>query len=421
MDLTTCLHALRSVVLGGLLIFYSPCFFAQEKYVFSMGSLDSIQSDILKENRKFWIQLPEYYSPKRSYPVVYVLDGAVHLNAVSVMHSYYSGGFIPEMILVGVSNQQHRNRDLTPSKLMDGPQLSYINESGGAEKFTQFLADELIPYIEKKYPVTSYRTLIGHSYGGLFTIHTLLHHQELFANYLAIDPSLDWDGQKLIKNAKLLLEKERFDGKSLFISLSGQLHLQDATVTIDNVMKDSTDFTLFPRSILTFTKEAEAHKSNGLITHWKFYPNDPHGTVSFPSIMDGLLTLFSWFPIEHTDQFNNPETPLATIKELVAHRAKKLSNHLGYEVPPFDEELFTMLGYMNMDMGMLEKSLAFFQYAIHYFPNSANAFESIADYYITTNGYKMALTYLEKACDLSQEEQRIVKKIDALKNKVNRD
>ena len=67
--------------------------------------------------------------------------------------------------------------------------------SGGAERFTQFLADELIPTIERTYPTSGHRTLIGHSYAGLFTIHTLIHHPDLFRNYVAIDPSLDWDDQ----------------------------------------------------------------------------------------------------------------------------------------------------------------------------------------------------------------------------------
>ena len=55
------------------------------------------------------------------------------------------------------------------------------NESGGAETFTKFIEEELIPYIDSKYPTMPYRTLIGHSYAGLFTINMLLNHKHLFS------------------------------------------------------------------------------------------------------------------------------------------------------------------------------------------------------------------------------------------------
>ena len=102
----------------------------------------------------------------------------MHLPTVSLVQNYYSGGFIPEMILIGISNQQNRTRDLTISKITNRQGGAYNLETGGAENFLKFLKNELIPHIEKNYPVTNYRTLIGHSFGGLFTINTLIHHQE---------------------------------------------------------------------------------------------------------------------------------------------------------------------------------------------------------------------------------------------------
>ena len=180
----------------------------KNNFLTQIGKTDSIYSKTLKEQRKFWIQLPANFSKKRTYPVIYILDGETHLQTVATVQNYYSGGFTPEMILVGISNEQHRTRDLTISKIKTRQGGAYTQENGGAENFTKFLKEELIPHIEGNYPVTNYRTLVGHSYGGLFTINTLIHHQELFTNYLAIDPSLDWDEQKLVKEAVILLKKD---------------------------------------------------------------------------------------------------------------------------------------------------------------------------------------------------------------------
>ena len=122
--------------------------------------------------------------------------------------------------------------------------MPFNEKNGEADNFRKFIQEELIIFIESKYPVTNYRTLIGHSYGGLFTISTLIHQPNLFANYLAIDPSLDWDNQKLLKEVQELLPSPKYQDKSLFMSLSGQLHMHNSQVTIDNVMQDTTDYTV---------------------------------------------------------------------------------------------------------------------------------------------------------------------------------
>lgn len=377
---------------------------AQSSHLFEVGVSDSLYSNTLNETRDIWVQLPDNYDPnsKRKYPVIYVLDGGVHLNAVSTVHSYYGQGFFPEMIIIGISNREHRTRDLTTSELEIRRGATYEQEHGGADNFTNFIENELIPFVDGKYPTTNYRTLIGHSYAGLFTINTLINHTELFHNYLAIDPSLDWDDQKLLKQSKEILQSKDFKGRSLFMSLGGQLHMQNSDININNVMQDTSEYTLFSRSNIEFYKVANENKQKDLNVSWKFYESDLHGTIPLPSIRDGLIDLFNWYPIEGTYQFNDPETPKEVLVQLIRNREKKLAAHFGYSVPPFPEDLLNMLGYMNLEWGKLEKSLAFFQLNIEYFPNSANAYDSISDYYASQNDYKNALKYVTKAYEISK-------------------
>jgi len=353
----------------------------QATYLDIVGTRDSLFSNTLEEQRIFWVQLPENFNPesKQLYPVVYVLDGAVHLQAVSTVLSYNWGGFMPEMIIIGISNRNNRTRDLTTSEIQTRRGAAYNQETGGAENFTLFIEKELIPYVEASYPATTYRTLIGHSYAGLFTINMLMNHSDLFNNYIAIDPSLDWDNQKLLKHSRELLSTGDFNGKSLFMSLSGQLHMQNSDITIENVMQDSSDYTLFARSIIDFSNAIKENPKVGLNFHWKFYEKDLHGTVSLPSILDGLKFLFEWYPIENTDMFNSPDTPLDELIQIIRNREHKLKDHFGYFVPPFDEELLIMLGYMNLEWGNPQKSLAFFQLALEYYPDSAEAMKNIEE------------------------------------------
>ncbi len=376
---------------------------SQTNFKVQIGEIDSLYSNVLQESREIYIQLPESFNPESDvkYTVTYILDGDVMLNALHTVHSYYNGGFIPEMILVGISNAENRTRDLTTSELYERRGQAYNQENGGAEKFAQFIESELIPFIEDKYPVTNYRTLIGHSYGGLFTVNMLLNHTDIFENYLAIDPSMDWDEQKLLQESKEILSQNSFVGKSLFVSLGGQLHMADTDITIDNVMKDTTEFTLFARSNIELSKIVEANKENDLDFYWKFYPNDLHGTIPLPSIMDGLIDIFSWYQMEDINKFNDPETPKEVLYDIIKRREVKLKKHFGYAVAPYPNFLLNMSGYMSMDMGNPDKALMYFQLNTEYYPEDANAYDSLADYYEAQNDTENALKNVIKAYELS--------------------
>jgi predicted alpha/beta superfamily hydrolase len=407
-----------------LIVFFQQFIISQtnqeNQFLQKVGTVDSLYSETLKEYRKFYIQLPANYNAKKNekYPVAYILDGEIFLPTVNNVQNFYSGGYTPDMVLVGISNAHNRTKDLTTSKITEKYGMTFNEENGEAENFSKFIETELIPSIEKKYPVTSYRTLIGHSYGGLFVIHTLINHPQLFSNYLAIDPSLDWDDQKLLKEAKEKLSSQNYKKKSLFMSLSGQLHMQNSQITIDNVMQDTTDFTLFARSNIAFSNMVEQNTKNELAFEWKFYPEDIHGTIPFPSIMDGLISLFEWYQMENTDKINSFDTPKEELFSIIKYREKKLKDHFGYSVPPYPEELLNMSGYMNMDMQQLEKAKMYLELAIEFYPNNANPYDSMADYYERTNDYENALKFVTKASEINNDDY-YKKRIQALKEKKN--
>jgi len=410
-------NSLKIVLTIGLIFFFQQFVNGQTTqhthFLQKVGALDSVYSKALKEYRKFYVQLPAYYNAnkKEKYPVVFILDGEVLLPTVNNVQNFYSGGFTPDMVLIGISNANNRTRDLTISKI--DPKNE---DQGEAANFSIFLETELIPFIENKYPVTNFRTLIGHSYGGLFTIYTLIHHPELFSNYLAIDPSLDWDNQKLLKEAQDILSRNDYKEKSLFMSLGGQLHWQDSKITIDNVMQDTSDFTLFSRANIAFSDIVKKNNKNGLFFDWKFYPKDLHGTIAFPSIMDGLISIFQWYQMENTDKINSFDTSKEELFGIIKYREEKLKTHFGYTVQPYPEELLNMSGYMKMDMGQMEKAKMYFELAIEYYPKSANTYDSMADYYERNGDYDNAIKFVAKAFEISGDDS-YKDKIEALNKK----
>lgn len=379
--------------------------------------IDSIYSKALNSYRHFWVKLPENYNSKSNtkYPVIYVLDGFSLQSNIEAVYANYWGHYMPHMILVGISNRTNRTRDLTISKIEMRRGSTMQTESGGAEHFTAFIEFDLMPYIDKTFHTSSYLTLIGHSYAGLFAINTLLNHSHLFTNYIAIDPSIEWDNQKLLIQAKEVLKTKSFKNKGLFVALAAeQLHMQDASVTIDNLMEDTSEFSFFARSIVEFSQYALTQKQNDLNFMWKVYPEDLHGTVPLPAMRDGLVSLFEWFQFKNPQKYNNPNTSVEELHEMLRAQEAIYNANFGYKSPPMVEELFIGYGYMNLQMEQPKKAHLFFKMAVEYYPESANSYDAMADYYLSQNNNLKAIEFLTKAYEISGNAYH-KEKLDALK------
>jgi len=143
-----------------------------------------------------------YKTSTKRYPVVYLMDSQWDFPLVkSIYGEHYYDGFIPEMIIVGVTwggtnanADSLRARDYTPTKIDQLPQ------SGGADKFLSFMKDELFPFMEKNYKADPvHRSLLGCSLGGLITLYAFLTHTDMFIGYAAASPAVGWDNSVLTK------------------------------------------------------------------------------------------------------------------------------------------------------------------------------------------------------------------------------
>jgi hypothetical protein len=173
-------------------------------------------SKFTKQPYDIYVSYPaDYLRSGKNYPVLMVLDAEVNFGAVSyIVQRLVKDGLIPEIFVIGIAyraeTDEHayysiRCRDFTPSVdegfLKAHPE--YKSGAGRAEDFVKFISLELLPYVESHYPIRKVdRALYGHSFGGLFGVHVLLHHPELFDNYLLLSPSLWWNDQNTLKEAR---------------------------------------------------------------------------------------------------------------------------------------------------------------------------------------------------------------------------
>lgn len=156
------------------------------------------------------IALPHGYdtAPERGFPVVYTLDADYSfLIARNVTDHLAERSHLREVLVVGIAYggplryRRNRTRDYTPVFVPDGGYgPEYQKVSGGGAKFLKALETEILPFVDRHYrTLPDDRTLVGHSYGGLFTLWTLLTRPGLFDRYVAVSPSLWYDDELALK------------------------------------------------------------------------------------------------------------------------------------------------------------------------------------------------------------------------------
>jgi len=381
-----------------------------------LGHIDTVYSEILQEKRPVWVYMPPHdtsYFTKPAYPVLYVLDGDGHfislVTLVQQLSAVNGNTVLPEMIIVGIPNTRgHRTRDLTP--------IASPNDktSGGGENFTAFIEKELVPYIDKNYATAPYRTLMGHSLGGLFAINMLMKHSSLFNAYIALEPSMFFDNDDLLGQTKSILQQKDFKGRSLFVGIANTMNPGMDTL---QVRADTTIITHHIRSILKLKDNLQKYPANHLRWDYKYYPDDDHASMTMIAAYDGLRFIFQHnrFPRNQPqNQFFDKSLTPAQIEKMIKEHYRGLSNEMGYDVKP-QESYMNMLGYTFLQRKDYDRSRMFFQQNIDYYPGSFNAYDSMGDYYLEIKDKSKAIEYFKRALSIKYR-QEIKDKLDKVLN-----
>lgn len=201
---------------------------------------DTINSQILGQDRVVSIRLPAHFQEGESkrYPLLLLVDGDRYFPYVSGLIDLYesrSRGKKLECVLVAVHNVD-RALDFTPTSAESTKGGATRENSGGAPRFTQFLEEELFPFLGKNYPISGERLFVGHSFGGLLGAYILQRQPEMFGNYLLFDPSYWWDDQIMLKSEINTPEQKR----AVFMAFSGQpenVLIDDRNIPINDVLR----------------------------------------------------------------------------------------------------------------------------------------------------------------------------------------
>ena len=386
------------------------CFstFGQQNNKITIGTIDTIRSKTLNENRGIWVYVPDNRNDgvKQRYPVIYVLDGNALFSSVVALVQQFGetdwNWILPKMIVVGIPST-NRVRDLTPTHIEEDPPFrsrEASKETGGGENFVSFLKNELIPHIDSLYPTQPHKILIGHSFGGLTAMNILANHTNLFNSFICIDPSMWWDNLHFLEATKKALTRDRLSGKSLYVSLSGGINgdIDTAKMRKDTLWGFSRHF----RGILELDDFLKIQPKNGLRYEMKFYKNENHMSVPFITEYEGLRFIFKdyFFPLSDKEESDST----FNVAEKLKNHFQKVSQMLGYTMaPPVD----MVSQYANSFIGEKQyyKARQLFQLNIENYPDSYIVYNAYGDYLIAIGDKTRAAEYFEKALLLKENPE----------------
>lgn len=307
-----------------------------------------IASAALGEDRRVEVDLPASYAwaTERRYPVLYLLDGQTHGgHAVASSEFLAAQGQLPELIVVSIHSTV-RIRDFTQT---DWPQ-AWIG-GGGAAHFTRFLETELVPRIEQDYRAAPFRILAGHSASGQFVLHQLAEQPAAFQAYLALAPSLDWDGRLPIRELESALPRADRPARFVYFAYGDDR---------EQALADD----------LHLARVLAAAAPGSLRAQVRAFPGETHSALPLLGAIDGLRALYAGYAL--------PEDLAAEGLAAVDAHYAALSMQLGTPVAT-PREALTAVGSRLLGSGRVTEAIAVLERAARENPGSANAWDNLAE------------------------------------------
>lgn len=193
-------------------------------YTFEKHLLDAVDG---RRRYRIEIAIPRAAAPQNGFPVLYMLDGNAAMDTLTDDDLARLAGTLP-VVLVAVGYDipiRHdvaaRAFDYTPPEPGGDPSapppVVRGRVGGGANIFLDLIQQRIKPLVGARARVDAGRAYLwGHSYGGLFALHTLFVRPDAFSRYIAGDPSAWWNDGALLRQWQAF-DRRQAQGKRIGI------------------------------------------------------------------------------------------------------------------------------------------------------------------------------------------------------------
>lgn len=237
---------------------------------------------------------PSHAEGTSRLPVIVTLDAdysfaacAAHLEHLAARQRQ-----APEAILVSVAYpgiypdprgyRLNRTRDYTPVFVAEGGYgPEYQRASGGAPAFLCCLVHEILPLVEGRWRADpGDRTLVGHSFGGLFAGWTLQTRPDSFNRYLLVSPSLWYADDLLLRNEALGRFVKPRGPTRVFLAVGDQ---EERAGGVGHGMVSQ---------MTAFAERLKGREDPNLLVRHRVFEDETHGSIFPTAFSTGIRKLF---------------------------------------------------------------------------------------------------------------------------------
>ena len=360
-------------LLSFLLIAFFSNLTAQDKWNIE----HTIQSEAFDTERKIRVLLPDRYFRDTTHPfiVTYVLDAQYdqfwNMAKSNIDYMVDSYTVIP-MIVVGIVSED-RGEEFTPP----------------SAKLKEHLEKEVFPLIEKTYRVNNFRTIVGHSWAGAFTGHTLFSEsRDMFDAYVSISPSMGYNDNMIMQMADSVLQTKPKLGKFYYCS-SGDLGSRELLFGSQVAMMDSI---------------IRAHPNETLAWVTAKFEGMDHWSCVIPSFNDGLVSMSrNYFPDQKIMGDISKKEGADFVKEMEAFYDRQ-QELFGFTFEPSPNYL-RFVASDFIDLGYLQNATILFQWVLEKDPDNLKAAIGMANAYLEMEDTKSSVTAINLIQELLDKQK----------------
>lgn len=295
-------------------------------------SYKEIESSNLNAVRQLKIKLPKNYDPSSElkYPVIIVFDGDYLFEPITGQvdfQTYFDD--MPSSIIVGVVQGSERRYDGFCDEITGLPKESGL-------RFHNFVAKELVPYIDEKYNTSNFRVAVGHDLMGNFINSYLFKEDPIFNAYVCISPDLtgtvrDYLGKRL-----------EFFKDDIFYYMA----------TSDN------DLPYIRDAVLNANTQIAGVKNQHLTYYFDDFKDDTHYTLVNSAIAKSFDKIFELYKPLREKELEEKVLPYdGTLDEYLVDRYDRIEDLFGIKKPITEEEFekVVKVAEQREDLESLEK------------------------------------------------------------------
>jgi len=331
-----------------------------------------LDSKVLGEKRNLLVHLPDDYTgSNKHYPVLYLVDGGRHFNhAIVATQLLEKQQRVPELIIVAISNNDVMDHEPEPKH--------------GMKKFSLFVKNEVMTYVDKNYRTTGLNTLFGHTRAGWFTVELLASHPELFKNYISASAPLQYDEVNIYNKILANSKKTKTQQKSLYLALANE----------------AQETKLYTDAFNNFVKLLTENPPKNLDWHSEFLAKNTHMTTSLPALYNGLIHVFNSYL---APRFASYEEYMAFggMYGIETHYKERAQIYGTDKRIP--EKTLLNLASMLLSKSKTEAALQVYSTLIINFPDSASSFSGLGQVYNSMKLYDKSIEAHKKAVRLADK------------------